>query len=512
VSAALAPPRELAPSPALWKVVALLGVLVPLSLALLIASDGSLALAVAPLAVLGGLTYLVRGRVRTTALLLLLGGLMLEVPGERPAAGLWRSPLYPLGAFLLGKLNNLTGFGALRFTGLDVLAAALGAVIIYRRTHGDTRDAEGQVETAPVLARAGLITLGTLLGLWGLGVATGGDFQNSLWQVQKVLYLPILFFLFQAAFLGPRDHAVLARIVVGAALWKAATGLWVKATIAATEKQMPYVNTHSDSVLFTAGCVILIAAYMLGPTPARLVRCLVLVPPLLMGMVANNRRLAWVELGVALVTLLVMMPRNRFKRAMLRGLVVATPIFVLYAAAGWNSGSAAFKPAAMLRSMVESKSDSSSLSRDVENFNLVMTLAQNLVLGPGFGHEYVETMKGDDISDVFPQYRFIPHNSLLGLWAFGGMLGFIGFSALIVCGIFLGARSFRAARTHGDRVAAFVALSVVAVYLIQAYGDMGAFSWLATFLAAASLAVLGKLAVAVGAWPGRPRPALSSTA
>ncbi len=455
MSAAVARPRGLAPAPALWMVVALMGLLVPLSLALLIVGNGSVVLAIAPLALLGGVAFLVRGRTRTTALLLLLGGLMLENPGERPAAGLWQSPLYPLGALLLGKLNNLTGISALRFTGLDVVAAALAAVIVYRKTHGEARDRVGQVETAPVLAQAGVITA---------GVGRGG------------------------------------------------TGLWVKATIAATEKQMPYVNTHSDSVLFTAGCVILIAAYMLGPTPTRLVRCLLLVPPLLMGMVANNRRLAWVELGVALVTLLVMMPRNSFKRAMLRGLVVATPIIALYAAAGWNSGSSAFKPAAVLRSMVESKSDSSSLSRDVENFNLVMTLAQGLVLGPGFGHEYVETMKGDDISEVFPQYRYIPHNSLLGLWAFGGIIGFIGFSALIACGIFLAARCFRAARTHSDRVAAFVSLSVVAVYLIQAYGDMGAFSWLADFLAAAALAVVGKLAVSVGAWPSRPRPALSSAA
>ena len=59
------------------------------------------------------------------------------------------------------------------------------------------------------------------------------------------------------------------------------------------------------------------------------------------------------------------------------------------------------RAAATLRSMGSSE-DSSTQTRDIENFNLIHTLKQHPVLGSGFGHEYIELVQADrvDVVDV----------------------------------------------------------------------------------------------------------------
>ena len=141
-------------------------------------------------------------------------------------------------------------------------------------------------------------------------------------------------------------------------------------------------------------------------------------------------------------------------------------------------------------------------AREIENFNLSQTLRHH-PLGTGLGHEYEEAEKGPDISGSFALYRYIPHNSVLWMLTAGGPLGFFLLWWLFVVGIFLAARSHRMARTPHDRSAALGALCAQLLFLIQAYGDMGTQSWSTAWLAAAALAVAGRLAVSTGAWPVR---------
>ena len=57
-------------------------------------------------------------------------------------------------------------------------------------------------------------------------------------------------------------------------------------------------------------------------------------------------------------------------------------------------------------------------TRNIENYNLIMTLKSNPILGSGWGHEYEEVSVAYSIKEFFEQYRYIPHNSLVGLVAF----------------------------------------------------------------------------------------------
>src|SRR2546430_927627 len=117
-----------------------------------------------------------------------------------------------------------------------------------------------------------------------------------------------------------------------------------------------------------------------------------------------------------------------------------------------------------------------------------------LEMSTAFLLEYVEKVKAVDISSIFPQYRYVPHNTVLGLLAFGGVAGLTGIILTLAVGVFLAARAHRFARSPADRAAGLTVIAAVIVYLVQSYGDMGLVSWTGTFMLAAALAVASKLA------------------
>jgi O-antigen ligase len=131
------------------------------------------------------------------------------------------------------------------------------------------------------------------------------------------------------------------------------------------------------------------------------------------------------------------------------------------------------------------------------------------VLGRGWGHEFDEIIPLPDISHAFADYRYHPHNSVLGMLAFGGVVGFSGLWGWISVAVFLTVRSYHRAREPIQRAGALVAMGVIVAYTNQCFGDMGTISWLGTLLIAMAATCVGKVATLTGAWPS-PRIAKTS--
>lgn len=485
-----------------WPPVAILaGGIAVSTAALLVATNGDPIAVLCPVlfAMLAAVVWAVPLRYTVCGVLFL--ALATESPGD--AGGLYRSPFFVLGALLHANLNQTLPVDALRFTGLDVLIAAVSAVALLRRARGELAGS-GALWSPRPLASAALGALLTVAALIAYGVATGGNPNQVYWQTHQFVLVPILFFLLDAALRGPRDHALLAKTFLAAAACKALLAIYVGLTVRSRDGlPLQWTTSHGDSVLFAAAVSMLVANVVERPTRRRAVMSALLVAPLLVGMVFNNRRLVWVEIAGMFVCFYALSPLTPLKRSLRRLLVSALPFLLLYVFVGWNSGSGMFKPVRTLRSLTESKTDRSTEERDVENFNLLHTLRSSPLIGLGFGHGYIEAVKGDDISRLFPQYREIPHNSLLGVWAFGGIAGFTGMWMFPALGVFFAARAYRASQVGAERAAALTAIGVVLVYMIQCYGDMGFVSWTGSITLAAALCVAGKLAVAAGAWPPR---------
>jgi hypothetical protein len=166
---------------------------------------------------------------------------------------------------------------------------------------------------------------------------------------------------------------------------------------------------------------------------------------------------------------------------------------------GWNAHGKWAKPVQSLKSVTQQK-DASSATRDIENYNLLQTLKQNPLNGSGYGHKYLEIVKAYDISGIFEAYRYVPHNSILWFWGVGGVLGFTLFWLFLSVGVFMAARVCRFAENNTQRVFAMTALTAVAAYGSQCYGDMGLMSWMGGLIVSSLLGASASLAVKVGAW------------
>jgi O-antigen ligase len=155
----------------------------------------------------------------------------------------------------------------------------------------------------------------------------------------------------------------------------------------------------------------------------------------------------------------------------------------------------------MIHSVGDANVNRSTLYRDGENFNLLYTFRRNPVLGSGFGHPFDQVAILDDISNAFREWRYLPHNSILGLWAFAGATGFSGLWLAIVVGSLLAVRAYASANSAADRTAALTAISVIMAYTIHCWGDIGFSEQKSIFLVGAALGISGQLAAATGGWP-----------
>jgi len=466
-------------------------------LTLLFAPSPALALAPAAVAVVAW--AVATQPLHRTALVLVFLGLALESPGD--ASNKWHSPWASIGYLLNTNLNLSLPVESLRFTGIDLLLGAVSFVIVWRRLTRSALDREGNVPTARPLLTAAGVSIATILLLIAYGLARGGNPGQTLWQCHQIVMVPVVVILFHVALRGPRDLRGLGVAVLAAATLKAILALYVRYSSGLDGGALPTATSHADSMLFATAVCILVGLIFEAPTWRVMKWSAIMLPLLVLAMRANNRRLAWVEVAAGTFVMFLLSRRTRLKRMLTRAALLSFPLLLLYVVVGWNGTSRVFGPVAKLRSLADPATNRSTLEHEVENYELAMNWSQHPVLGLGFGHEYATRLEHGDISEIFPQWRYIPHNSILGLLAFGGILGFTGIFLVLTVGVFLALRAYWWGRDRLWRAAALATAGAVLVYLIQCFGDMGFVSWQSVFLVAPALCISGKLAVASGAWP-----------
>jgi hypothetical protein len=421
--------------------------------------------------------------------------------GEDIATGmLWQSVLKPAYAMLYVNLNKLTGIEALRVTGSELIYLVFLALMLVRVARHVRTDSEGRIAGCNALNAFCAAAFLTMLGLEVWGAARGGDVRGSFFQIRPLIWLPVLTGIFSYALRDQRDFLIAAIVVSAAACIKIGLGAFVLLyDIRAKGLNPEYMTGHHDTVLFVAVLFLGWAAWVHRPTLRRLSFTMALSGWLVFGLVLNNRRLAWVGLLASFFVLYTLL-EGRMKRSITRIVIGSIPLIAVYLLASRHYTGGIFKPGAQITSVARQQ-DASSIWRDIENVNLLATLRANPVLGSGWGHEYIEVVKADDISRFMPQYRLVPHNDILWLLGVAGIVGFTLLWLPIAVGAFLAARSYYCARTPAERTAAATALAILILYANQAWGDMGVLGTIPTVLVAAALAMTGKLARVTGAWP-----------
>ena len=468
-----------------------------LTVAATVLGNGNVVVAIAPIMLAGTGALIWVLPLRFPLFILILLGFTIDSTGEGP----WNSPLSELGMLLHVNLAKSLP-GGIPLSGTMIALGVLVLVHVHRGLSGSTTDSATRAPTAKIMLRAMCVSLIAILALCLLGFKNHGDMKMAKLQVQAFVVVLMVGYLCAVTFRGLRDYRILGTIVIVSACIKSAIAVYVvNVFIHRTEE---YATAHGDSLLFACAMVLLIVKLAEQPTRRNLLACVLLLPLIVSGMVANDRRLVWVQVLLALVPFWMMSRRSRFKQFVIRCFLLALPLIAAYVAVGWNSQSEVFAPVRTLRSVGDSDVDASTLYRDLENYNLMATLRYNLLTGSGFGHPFAEEVTLPDIS-FFKEYRFMPHNSVLGLWAFCGPMGFTGITASLFVAIFLAARSYRMAQLPDERVAAFMVIATIVIYMIHCWGDIGFSERRSFLLVGPSLAMAGQLALSTGAWRLRPR-------
>ncbi|MBL8954130.1 MAG: hypothetical protein JNK82_25360 [Myxococcaceae bacterium] len=418
----------------------------------------------------------------------------------------WASPLMPLARLMLINLNAITGIGPLRLPMIDMLVVVLALAAVVKR-----RDPTFVSQTPGVrpLNAALLVSALTVIGLDVLGGVQGGNMNESLWQMRHSLLFPLRALILIRAFDGTdRELKNLVRLIIVAGVLKAMVGIfYVYTWIKPYGREIEFTTSHTDTLLFVPLLAIFFNMLVERVRGRMLVEGLIWVPIVTYGMILNDRRLAYVCLGVAVIITMLMSPPTAFKRLLMRGAVISAPFVPPYLLIGWGSDSGIFFGAKLLKSLVVGDPDQGAQPdyRDLENANVLFTwFTHGKVIPWGFGHEMKQFFPLPDISSAMPTWLYHPHNQYLWLLTIGGPVGFTLIMLPQLVTIYLFARTYRVATDFWVRVWCLTGIAIVAAFFNQVFGDMGTLSWTPSWMAALCAALASKLAVRTGAWPKPP--------
>jgi hypothetical protein len=423
---------------------------------------------------------------------------------EMGEGGYWDTVMWPAAVAFFGTLKEFAGV-----PGASVSVFFLVTVgLLYRAVFG--KKAVDYVAPPKFATRAMKVFLGTIVGLAVLGIIRGGQVEWTFRQTIHLIQLPLVSLLFLYALRVPNDLAAVGTAYVTAAVLRSVLVAWVyfgvcmPQGITSIPGKPEWCTNHSDTVLFVTSLMILLAHALEQRKSKVTLRAVGLAAVIMAGIVLNNRRLAFVSLGAALLVMYLALKPSKRKTRVTIALAVAVPLLMGYVLVGSEivSQSAFLKPAKIITSIMEQK-DASAISRDIENENLIFTLRQAPigVFTTGFGHEYQYSPNNPpvDLGETFANFRLIAHNGVLWMWSLAGVIGFTLLWIVYPLAGTLAMRGYRAAQTPLERTAALAALGAVVICVSQIWGDQGWNSYLTLVTFSVAFAISARLAVRASA-------------
>jgi hypothetical protein len=341
------------------------------------------------------------------------------------------------------------------------------------------------------------------------GLSRGGDGRAAGWQVYLLFATILLSFTLASIFQTAEHFLGVVRTIVAAGFYHATMGIlfWAFYVKQGAIKPFPeYLTTHDDTVLWTVGVgFLLLQALQTKVRRTRILSILGMVF-LLVAIQLNHRRLAWISLGGSLLALYFLIPPSVIKKRINRVVMVVAPILLLYVFIGMDRPEGIFRPLQAFTS-VSSAKDNSTKARIVENLGLIATSNfHGWFMGSGFGHKYIEISNRYNIYG-FELWPYVPHNSVLGMLAYSGFFGFVGYWMTFPTAVFLHARTARFGATQADRFMGVVGVMQMVACADQWFGDMGSFSSITDYTLAISFGAALRVPIIAGAWSEKGAPA-----
>jgi hypothetical protein len=361
--------------------------------------------------------------------------------------------------------------------------------------------------------RNALIVAAAALVIWMLiGLAHGATVRDEAWQTYLPMSGVLLAFAVAAAFRTPEHYVFLAKVLLVAAVYRAVMCWLFYFLYVRTLEVIPeYITSHDDTVLWVVSMLVLVLRIITVRSIGSRVWAALLFLLFTGALVFNQRRLAWVSLAMGLILMFILLPAGKIKKRATQVALAILPIALLYVVIGWDRPEKIFRPLKSF-STVSTEEDASTKARNMENLGLIATSKSgSLLFGTGWGRPFFEvSLKYSIASGPFKMWAFFPHNSILGLLTFTGVLGFFGFWLPFPTAMFLHARTARLTDDPRARNVSIICATQLVVCANQFYGDMGITFIKSVYILSLGYAVALRLPLLAGAWPApaqRPREA-----
>jgi hypothetical protein len=352
-----------------------------------------------------------------------------------------------------------------------------------------------------------LVAAATTILWFLLGLARGGDARAGSWQIYLILATIVTSFAIAATFRTAEHYFILFKAYVAAAFYHAGLCFifYFYYVRPALVPWPPWLSIHDDTILWVVVILILITSATEVRGRHSLLYAVVGVPILLFAIQINNRRLAWVSLVGALAVYYALLRPGKTKTKITRLGFAAVPVILGYVVIGWGRTERIFKPLAAFAT-VSTVEDASTKARNVENLGLIATANQDWLTGTGWGHKYICLSDKYSIAAAMELWQYVPHNGVLGVFAFTGILGFAGIWLRIPTAVFVLARTARLAIRPIDRAVGIIGVVALVCCCNQTYGDMGMFSPVTLYTMAVSFAAAMRIPAQAQVWGTAPRP------
>jgi O-antigen ligase len=237
------------------------------------------------------------------------------------------------------------------------------------------------------------------------------------------------------------------------------------------------LTTHQAALHLSVVVVLAVAFWLFQVDWRKQLLLFSSLPPVLLTIIAGQRRSAFVALFIAMALMAVILFLKRRRTFWL----IVPPIAVLglaYMGIFWNSSHPLAGPAQAVKSVVaENQADfhdrASNDYRKIENYNSTFTIKTEPLTGVGFGKKFYIVIPMPDISS-FTWWEYIPHNSIVYIWIKSGVGGFIALFLLIGLSIAHGMRATMRLTSPYMRAITLTAVLFVIMHFVYAYVDI---SW-----------------------------------
>ena len=395
-------------------------------------------------------------------------------------------------------------FGGPQFlvvTAAEVVMGYTLVVVVLRRIAERARP----LELGPLIWAVGFYMVMVGYG-FVYGVGTGSDIQLSFWEARGQLYI---FMAYLLAVNTIRDKTQVARLLwlfmIGVGL-KGVLGTWrFLVTFGADRSELRELAlagnslmAHEESFFFALFLALILLLFLFRSHRGQLWLGLLASAPVVVSILANQRRAGILIMLIAVVLVLILSHRliQRRRRAIVAITLLMTLVLTVFVGLGWNSGGGLWsQPARTVRSLVlpSARDAGSNDFRRLEALNIKWNIQIDPLLGRGYGHPIIFYIPLPSISSGFYFWDITPHNTILWVWMRLGFVGFIAFWFLIgrsIVGTIIETK--RVTDPYLKMMGAFTVI-VLTAWIMMGLMDMGLVDFRETVLVGALIGVASRL-------------------